>query len=278
MKMAQNDDRIRIIRQRNSGVSTARNKGLRAASGEYTCFVDADDYLDKEYVAYFCSLLESSGLDMAVGYRNYDYKKKNHCSRWAERDMSARQAIEDIYTGKLNVAVWNKMYRTKFLRDNRIFFDPVIWYGEGMLFNIVCLDKLDNVIASDRMVYHQTYNPNSAMRKFSLDSNLCGIRSLMIQKEIIDKKGKRVRRAWDYHLRCYNMSILRGIIKTGARTKYSEQFKKCVHGLRGKRRVVMLAPVALKTKLLYMLASFFPVRIATMLVEKEKRDVLASKC
>ncbi len=42
------DDRLKIIDQSNGGVSSARNAGIDAASGEYIGFVDPDDWVDKE--------------------------------------------------------------------------------------------------------------------------------------------------------------------------------------------------------------------------------------
>ena len=97
--------------------------------------------------------------------------------------VEAEKAIEWIYLGDIFVAVWNKIYKMSFLRDNDILFDEKIWYGEGMLFNIDCLQFIDRVAVGEKCVYHQVNNPNSAMRKFNVDSNLCGIKSLEIQKE-----------------------------------------------------------------------------------------------
>lgn len=59
--------------------------------------------------------------------------------------VEAEKAIEWIYLGDIFVAVWNKIYKMSFLRNNGILFDEKIWYGEGMLFNIDCLQFVDRV-------------------------------------------------------------------------------------------------------------------------------------
>ena len=45
-KLSEEDKRIKVINQVNSGVSQARNNGLKNASGKFIGFVDADDYID----------------------------------------------------------------------------------------------------------------------------------------------------------------------------------------------------------------------------------------
>ena len=42
----QKDNRIVIVNQKNSGVSSARNKGIRLSTGDFISFIDSDDYLD----------------------------------------------------------------------------------------------------------------------------------------------------------------------------------------------------------------------------------------
>ena len=65
--------------------------------------------------------------------------------------VSDEKAIEWIYLGNIFVAVWNKIYSMPFLKKNNILFDEKIWYGEGMLFNIVCLQFVDSkCLSSDK--------------------------------------------------------------------------------------------------------------------------------
>ena len=48
-KYAETDSRIKVIHKKNGGLSDARNAGLDIATGQYICFIDSDDYIEKEY-------------------------------------------------------------------------------------------------------------------------------------------------------------------------------------------------------------------------------------
>ncbi len=57
------DERIKIIHQSNAGLSSARNKGIEVATGEYLSFVDSDDFVAKDYVEYLYRLLKNDDFN-----------------------------------------------------------------------------------------------------------------------------------------------------------------------------------------------------------------------
>lgn len=74
-KYAKVDRRIEVYGQSNQGQSAARNKGLEYAKGEYVSFVDADDYIDKDF--YACLLKHIDGKDcVQIGYRRVTIQGK----------------------------------------------------------------------------------------------------------------------------------------------------------------------------------------------------------
>lgn len=229
-RLQSTDSRVIVIHQKNNGVSSARNAGLEAATGEYVTFVDGDDWVDTNYITYFVNLLETSRCDIAMNINNFTEKANKSSDDYFV--VSAEKAIEWIYLGDIFVAVWNKMYRKKLLDDNKIYFNKEIWYGEGMLFNIECLQYTESVVVGEKSVYHQTFNPNSAMRKFNLESNFCGIRSMEMQKKLWIKHNARIEDAWTYHRYCFNRTIIDGLVRADMLKENKEIYKECVRGLR----------------------------------------------
>ena len=169
------------------------------------------------------------------------------------------------------VAVWNKIYKKSFLDANGIRFDAGYWYGEGMLFNITCLQYVDKIAVGEKKVYHQEYNPDSAMRSFNLKSNYCGIRSLYRQKELWLKRNKKIEDAWNYHYRCFSYSILFGFVQTNTVKGNKEEYKRCIKNLRTNITVPLKVDIGFKNKLVQMLVACCPVLVAKRAAKKSAK-------
>jgi len=60
-EFAAKDNRIRVIHKKNGGTCEARNVGMDAATGEYMCIIDGDDWLEPDYVEYLMMLVHKRG-------------------------------------------------------------------------------------------------------------------------------------------------------------------------------------------------------------------------
>lgn len=255
--LAKIDARVYVIHQQNEGVSVARNTGLEYSSGDYIMFVDGDDWVDPDYVSYFVELVKEMGTLIGMNKNNYSILKMVTTEK--KYTVEAERAIEWIYSDEIFVAVWNKIYSRKLLVDNNISFDSSIWFGEGMLFNIQCLQYVDTVAVGEKAVYHQTYNPNSAMRKFNLESNLCGIKSLDIQKAICRKNTTSIEKAWKYHRYRFNKYIASGLLESDMMPEYQDLYKECIRNIRKNIMTPLKMERTIKAKVSWILYFISPV-------------------
>lgn len=145
---AANDSRVRVLHKENGGASAARNYGLDKVVGKYVCFIDADDWVDKDYIKH---LLPKEGEDMVVCSISYEGDtNRNLCISDKIRN---RKCIESTLHQMLDhMAVCSpccKILRRDIIERNCIRFDVNVSAGEDMLF--VCdyfsagLDKIRTI-------------------------------------------------------------------------------------------------------------------------------------
>ncbi len=165
------DERIRLFRQRNGGVSEARNTGLQHARGEYIGFVDADDYVEKDM---FQRLLEAakrddcdavvSNLEQELDGVRSAVRPPMPCGRRLEAGY-IRSELLPLYvmTESMNT-VCNKLYRGELVRRHGIRFPKGVALGEDGAFNISFFAAAASVQYIDYTGYHYCETANSATR------------------------------------------------------------------------------------------------------------------
>lgn len=139
------DGRVRVIHQKNSGVSAARNAGIRAAEGEFLLFTDSDDYVEPDYLEKMAALQEKSDADLVLCGYHHLYDGADIVKVPGETHVSAmadfQQEFLELYKkSDLNMP-WNKLYR-KALAG---VFDTSLSLGEDLLFNLDYLSKCRRV-------------------------------------------------------------------------------------------------------------------------------------
>ncbi len=168
-----------VLLRSETGVSAARNEGLRRASGEWIIFVDADDVWLAD--AACLDRLTSSDADLIVcGYRK-GHSQVTH----AFRPRTMREARDWMLSRPtLRMTVWAKLYRGGFLRENRLLFDTSLSFSEDSEFLVRCLTACRSVMVSDEAVYDYRMAPASATRS----ANRRRTRSYLQALELVRKQ------------------------------------------------------------------------------------------
>ena len=153
---------VRVIDKQNEGVAVTRNKGILLAEGEYTMFMDNDDFVDSDYIETFYQAIHEKNLDLVIG----GYKRVNQ-----DNQIIFSQDIQQSEWSKyIIMAPWAKVYRTEFLKTNNLeFFDYGI--GEDIIVNLAAYKATDKIGLLDYKGYNWYYNSqsisNTSQRGFS---------------------------------------------------------------------------------------------------------------
>lgn len=135
-KYARMDTRIKLINKKNGGLSSARNCGIKNASGNYILFVDSDDYIEKNTVETFLQKIEQKKLEVIIGNAYVDDAKGNEEKFIKKRDKNQNVVSGIDYLINKNkksffcVFVCINMYRRDFILQNNLFFKEGILHED----------------------------------------------------------------------------------------------------------------------------------------------------
>lgn len=170
------DERVRIVTENNAGVSTARNKGIIRARGEYIIFLDADDFFEPNLLERLYKTAKDYDLDIAVSkfdfYSNKTSKfspmiEEAHGNIFAPGVVVSKSEYPDYILQSTTGYVWNKMFRTSFIRDKEFTFAPELYVFEDVHFVCTALSLAERVgRIDDVLVHHRIYSEQSRNKLF----------------------------------------------------------------------------------------------------------------
>ena len=160
------DNRIVIFNQENAGLSVARNSGMKIAKGEYIGFVDSDDWVDLDFFEKLYNSAISSGADIAVAdfVREHPNKKPKRLNITEEKVYETPEDKLLICKTYREGCVWNKIYRTEFLKSIDLWFVPGMYY-EDRDFTVQSLYFSKKLVTVPNTYYRYFVNPKSIVKK-----------------------------------------------------------------------------------------------------------------
>lgn len=193
------DKRIKVIHQKNKGLSGARNTGVKESTGKWVMFVDGDDYIDlnmcekmiksiknQSVEIICCSYIRKSGKHLVKckleGLEPREYRNEE-CKLLQEKVLEFNSHFSTAYC---------KLIKREFLIKNNIFHNEKLKQGaEGIEFNIRVFEKIKVALIVDEFLYYYVYNENSISNKHDEKNHYYVLNCFETIKENINKSKNK---------------------------------------------------------------------------------------
>lgn len=165
-----NDDRIRIIRQKNQFAGVARNNGLKAATGKYVIFLDSDDFFELNMLEKTTNLAETFQVELVhFDYWYYDSETKHRVPRRRKYNLpqkvfSAKELTAEELGGG-DPCPWNKLLLRSYVLSTGLRYQELSSCNDDY-FNKMIFFLAERIISvSECFVNYRTNNENSTQGK-----------------------------------------------------------------------------------------------------------------
>ena len=159
-------DQLLYLRQRNGGVSTARNLGLQMAEGQFVQFIDGDDLLLRPAYEHVLDLVRFGKTDVVM----FSFTDRADAKADATRDEPAESGAELMRHSNIHGSVWGFIFRRSIVGSLR--FTPGVAYGEDEEFTPRLLLRAEHVVRTNAVAYLYRQRPASAINSTELRSRL----------------------------------------------------------------------------------------------------------
>lgn len=173
-KLAISDKRITVIHKKNGGAATARNVGLEQMKGQYVAFVDADDYMEENYLETLYGVLKKHGAQVSIcSFKVVDENGHPVAIDSLHEDTGSIESeiTTQVYTGDdiimqdlqghwEHVAPWGKLYDVALFKSVRF---PEWFAHEDEPVFIQVFDKVTCAAATNQKLYYYVQHAGSLM-------------------------------------------------------------------------------------------------------------------
>ena len=163
---AKKDDRIKVIHQKNQGISATRNNGIKASTCDYIIFIDSDDYINEDYIKTLYNCIEKTNSDVAsVNYNVvktdetilFNGSKETNLKENELVILEGTDIIKEYLSQKIiKNFVWNKIYKKSVICNFKVGINY-----EDMAFTLEVLSKSKKVAFINKSCYNYVKRDDS---------------------------------------------------------------------------------------------------------------------
>lgn len=164
---AKEDNRIKIISQLNKGQAIARNLGVEKAIGEFICFVDSDDFVDKRFIEILLQKQYETNADI-VWCDAIAIKDKMEIKLSVSKINSNSNVKEYILN---NTGPWRKLIRKGIITNHNLFFPSLRSYEDIAVVPLYGMHT-NKIVYVDKPLYYYYMHDGSVMHQLTYDKKL----------------------------------------------------------------------------------------------------------
>ena len=253
----------RIIHKRNAGLPSARNEGLRVATGKYVCFIDADDIITEEHLSRLYSCCIRNCLLVAYAPFQITYESNRYGSAPEQRKATIivrEKLLNGFLRREYKIHCCSLLINREYLITNDYKFNEKLRYGEDIDFMWRIFPSLTEIGCTETATYKYLQRQNSLMSNQNIERVLVLIDEFQKTIDALIKKYPQD----DEIFRFLRGKTLLAFFRTFAETSSLEVFKNllvkveykkdiCRTLLIGNGRIAMLAAVLLASPKLFMI-------------------------
>lgn len=175
------DERVKVIHKKNGGLVFARKQGFISSTGEYIMCVDADDYLEKDYLLNFKKEIELNHPDIVCAdYCSSNNKLNNKISKFENGFYDKNKIISLIFPYLIQskkatyfpINIWAKAFKRELYSKVQLGVDESISVGEDSCVSIPCIYYADSLsIINDKSYVYRINDDSMTGKRKVFDSN-----------------------------------------------------------------------------------------------------------
>lgn len=190
------DNRIHVIHKENGGLVSARKVGLEKAKGKYVCYVDSDDWIERNMFKEMMGIIIRDNSDIVTSGLIRDYGKytideyenikpglyDEACVNLLKKNMISTHTF---FNSNISIHIYNKIFSKSILEEIQYNVDNRIDVGEDAACVYPCILNSNRISVSGKNFYHYCIRNDSIMGKKDYDKEKIEILLEKLYKEFI---------------------------------------------------------------------------------------------
>lgn len=167
------DKRVHVFHKSNGGVSSARQKGIEEAKGEYVIHADPDDWVDALMLEELYERAQAENADMVICDYYVNMGKKQRYVKQQPSNCDSDTILRELFQ-QLHGSCWNKLVKRACYRTYEVNFPEGVNFREDTIFNMRLLKHSIRCSYLNKAFYHyvQDANPHSLAKRNSFDDDI----------------------------------------------------------------------------------------------------------